>query len=161
MRGALCSFSSARHIFLFPLCATLLPLRCLPVYMCVLGSGSVYVCTGSTDTFTFSFFIFSACFCLAHTQAETDTRTPTLLCRFYNLSLMCVCVCVRECARTPCLICSLRCCQISHTHTHKPTPARSHTHTTHTLQATELFVMQLESFICLHSTHMCRITKVQ
>lgn len=102
-RRSLCSFSSARHIFLFPLCATLLPLRCLPacLCMCVSVSGSAYVCTCSTDTFTFSFFIFSACFCLAHTHThtETDTRTPTLLCRFYNLSLLCVCVCVSVRAR--------------------------------------------------------------
>lgn len=128
-RRSLCSFSSARHIFLFPLCATLLPLRCLPACcVCLCVSGSAYVCTCSTDTFTFSFFIFSACFCLAHTQTETDTRTPTLLCRFYNLSLLCVCVCVCECARTPCLICSLRCCQISHT----PTQALSNTRNAYT-----------------------------
>lgn len=100
-RRSLCSFSSARHIFLFPLCATLLPLRCLPACLCMCVSGSAYVCTCSTDTFTFSFFIFSACFCLAHTHTytETDTRMPTLLCRFYNLSLLCVCVCVSVRAR--------------------------------------------------------------
>lgn len=85
-RRSLCSFSSARHIFLFPLCATLLPLRCLPacLCMCVSVSGSAYVCTCSTDTFTFSFFIFSACFCLAHTHSYRDRHTDA----YFALSLL-------------------------------------------------------------------------
>jgi len=59
--------------------------------------------------FHFSYFrpVFFSFFAL-HTY-----KRILLLCRFYNLSLY---------VRTPCLICSLRCCQISytlaHTHTH-------------------------------------------
>lgn len=105
-RRSLCSFSSARHIFLFPLCATLLPLRCLPACLVVYVCECEWICVCMyvlyRHVYIFIFHIFGLFLpCThthTHTHTETDTRTPTLLCRFYNLSLLCVCVCVWVCA---------------------------------------------------------------
>lgn len=96
-----------------------------------------------------------------HIDRETDARTPTLLCRFYNLSLMCVYACVSVRARH---VLYVR-CDVAKFLTHTDANALTHTHAAYTASKCriELFVVfvQLESFICLHSTHMCRITKVQ
>lgn len=134
---SLCSFSfardrpTARHIFLFPLCATL-PLRCcwsawqwVWVYVCVCVCMILYVhlyvrALQTRLHFHFSYFrpVFAS-----HTpiDRDTDTRMPTLLCRFYNLSLMYVYVCAH--AMFDMFVAMLP--NFTHTHRRKRSPQRT------------------------------------
>lgn len=87
-RRSLCSFSSARHIFLFPLCATLLPLRCLPaclpVYVCECEWICVCMYVLYRHVYIFIFHIFGLFLPCTHTHSYRDRHTDA----YFALSLL-------------------------------------------------------------------------
>lgn len=86
-RRSLCSFSSARHIFLFPLCATLLPLplRCLCACVCVCEWICVCMYVLYRHVYIFIFHIFGLFLpCTQHTHTGRDRHTDA----YFVLSLL-------------------------------------------------------------------------
>lgn len=91
-RRSLCSFSSARHIFLFPLCATLLPLRCLPVYVCECEWICVCIYVLYRHVYIFIFHIFGLFLPCTHTHRQTHGRLLCFVAFIIFHFFACVCV---------------------------------------------------------------------